>query len=453
MTTFDVLLRGGQVVDTDGIRHLDLALRNGKITARLTPNEPAEAAHIVRVGGRFLLPGLVDAHVHLREPGMTWKEDFASGTQAAIAGGVTTVLVMPTDEPWTVSAADFKAKRALAEGRIFCDVGLQVAVGRDRSELAELANLGATSFEIFTSDVPPDFLHASTADLQAAVEAVRAAGGMVAISPGDQSVLDAELARLTAGRSTAADFVRSRPGHAEAQGIARAILAAATAGAPVHIRQSNSRQGMAAYRRLRDLADVSIETSPQCLMFTASDYERLGPAAKASPPWRDAADREAVRAAVADGVIDIIVTDHAPHLMAEKLAQAEDFAAVPGGFPGVQTLLATLLMLVDDGLIGLSDLVRLAASRPAERFGLGSHKGRLQVGFDADVLVLDPDRPTVIRGSDQLSKAGYTPFEGLSTSFSLERVFLRGQEVPMHKMSGKTGFAGMAQGLVVMAER
>lgn len=453
MTAFDTLLRGGQVVDADGIQRLDLAFSNGSIAARLAPGEPAEATRVVRVGGKFLLPGLVDAHVHLREPGMVWKEDFARGTRAAIAGGVTTVLVMPTDDPWTTSAADFRAKRALAEGRIFCDVGLQVAVGRQHSGLAELARLGATSFEIFTSDVPADFLHTSTAEMQAAVEAVQAAGGMAAISPGDQSVLDAGLARLTPGRSTAADFARSRPGHAEAQGIARAILVAAQAGAPIHIRQSNSRQGMATFRRLRDLADVSIETSPQCLMFTASDYDRLGPAAKASPPWRDAADREAVRAAVADGIIDIIVTDHAPHLMTEKLAQAKDFAAVPGGFPGVQTLLATLLILVDDGLIGLSDLVRLAASRPAERFGLGSRKGRLQVGYDADVLVLEPSRPTTIRAADQLSKPGYTPFEGMSASFFLERVFLRGQDVSEHEVSGKSGLAGKARGLVVMAER
>jgi dihydroorotase-like cyclic amidohydrolase len=164
-------------------------------------------------------------------------------------------------------------------------------------------------------------------------------------------------------------------------------------------------------------------------MFTADDYVRLGPEAKASPPWRTPADREAVRAAVADGTVDMLVTDHAPHRHDEKSAHAGDFAAVPGGFPGVQTLLATLLALVDQGLIGLTDLVRLAATRPASRFGLGLRKGRLRPGFDADILVVDTARPFTVRRQDQLSKNDFTPFERLTVSASLERVFLRGQSV------------------------
>ena len=425
----DLVLRGGEIVDPGGIHPGDLGVRDGKVVARLRPGEAATARTEIEVEGKLLLPGLVDAHVHLREPGMTWKEDFASGTRAAIAGGVTTVLVMPTDDPWTTTAAELQAKRALAEGRIYADVGLQVAVGERHDELEELAALGAVSFEIFTADVPAPFLHADNAKLRGALAAVARAGGIAAVSPGDQSLLEVELARLTIGRSTASEFVHSRPAFGEALGIARAILAAASLDASVHIRQSNSLPGLEAYRRLRDLADVSIETSPQCLIFTSGDYDRLGPLAKASPPWRGEADRDAWRAALGEGLVDIVASDHAPHLPAEKLALADDFAAIPGGFPGVQTLLVTMLSLVAQGVLGLPDLVRVAATRPAERFGLGRRKGRLQPGFDADILVLDPHRSSTVRDDDQLSRPGFTPFAGLEVPFALERVYLRGREV------------------------
>jgi dihydroorotase len=426
---FDLILRGGTIVEPEAIQGNDVAITNGKIVALLARDEPAEAGAIVDVHTKHLMPGLVDAHVHFREPGMTWKEDFESGTRAAIAGGVTTALVMPTDDPWTVTADQFRTKTALAQRRLFSDVGLQVAVRRGCRDLADLAALGAVSFEIFTADVPEDFRHATLADLKSSIEAVQAVKGMAAVSPGNQSLLETELNRLSSGRSSAEDFVRSRAALAEADAIARIVLIAAAVDARVHIRQSNSLLGFTTYTRLRDLADVSIETSPQCLMFTAADYSNLGPQAKASPPWREEADRNSVRAALSSGLIDIVVSDHAPHVAHEKLAYAEDFAAIPGGFPGVQTLLGTLLSLVGEKLLSLQDVVRVAARRPAERFGLGSRKGRLQAGFDADILVVNSRRTSTIRQSEQLSKVDFTPFNGRQFPFALERVFLRGRQV------------------------
>lgn len=425
----DLVLRGARIVDPTGIVEADLALAKGRVAARLRPGEPATALAELDVADRLLLPGLVDAHVHFREPGLTWKEDFAAGTRAAIAGGVTTALVMPTDDPWTTDTATFAEKRALAEGRIHADIGLQVAVARPAPDLAPLVAAGAVSFEIFTADVPSGFLHEDVSALTAALGAVAAAGGMAAVSAGDQSLLAERLAGLVPGRSSAADFVRSRPPEAEAQGIARAVLAAAARAVPLHIRQCGAALGMATWRRLRDLADVSIETSPQCLFFTEADYARLGPLAKASPPWRDAADRDAWRAALGEGLVDIVASDHAPHARAEKLANADDFASLPGGFPGVATLLPALLALVAEGVLDLPGLVRVASTRPAERFGLGRRKGRLAGGFDADLLVLDPIRPTRIEHAAHGGNAGFTPFAGLEVAGAVERVFLRGRPV------------------------
>ena len=444
----DLVLRGGTVVARAGTARADVLVDGGIIAALLRPGEAADARESIDVTGRLLLPGLVDAHVHLREPGLTHKEDFATGTRAAIAGGVTTVLVMPTDDPWTETAVHFADKRRLAEGRIACDVGLQVSVGRDLRDLEALAARGAVSFELFTADVPEAFLHDTAPRLERAMAAVRDASGLAAVSPGNQALLTDRLARLHPGRSTPADYTATRPPLGEAIGIATALAVAASTGAAVHIRQTSAGSAIDVFRRLKSLADVSIETSPQCLLFTAEDYGRLGPLLKASPPLRSADDVALLHAALTDGTIDMVATDHAPHTMVEKMAVPDDFAAVPGGMPGVQTLLWAMLHLVDRRVIALADVARLCAESPAHRFGLGTRKGSIAQGLDADILVIDPHRSTTVRNVDQISKAGYTVLDGLTVPFHLERVLLQGREV-----LGPAGLSMAPSGRVLAAER
>jgi dihydroorotase len=420
---FDLVLRGGMLVEPSRLVPVDLAIRDGRVAAHLRPGMPAAAKAEFNVAGRILLPGLVDAHAHLREPGLTHKEDFATGTRAAAAGGVTTVLVMPTDEPWTDTPELLRAKSRLASGRLHVDVGLQVAVRRDATDLRDG---GAVSFEVFTADVPLEYRHDTVEALAAAVGRIAALGGVAGISPGDQSLLDA-AAGQDAGDIAA--YCASRPPLAEAAGIARAVVVAADRGGRVHIRQSNSALGLDTWRRLRDMADVSLETTVQCLLLTAERYRDLGAPIKASPPFRSEADRRALVGALRDGTIDMVATDHAPHSPAEKQAAYGRFADIPGGLPGLQTLLACMLHLVDRGDLGLPDLVRLCAFNPANRFGIGDRKGSLAVGHDADVLVLDPRSSSTITDAAQLSKAGATPFAGLTVPYRLDRVLLRGKAV------------------------
>ncbi len=424
MTTFDLLLRGGTLVDTSGLRPVDLAIRDGRIAAHLPRGATAEAARVLDVTGCLVLPGLVDAHAHLREPGLTHKEDLATGTAAAAAGGVTTVLVMPTDEPWTDTPDLLRAKGELARGRLRADVSFQVAVRRGAPGLRALKDAGAVSFELFTADVPERWRHDTLATLAASVAAVAAVDGLACVSPGDQSLLDAAPAGTDAGA-----YCASRPPLAEAAGIARAVLVAADRGARVHVRQSNSAAGLEAWRRLRGLADVTLETTVQCLLFTADRYADLGAAIKASPPFRAEADRAALLAAVRDGIVDVVATDHAGHAPAEKAARHPRFADIPGGMPGLQTLLPCMLHLVDRGDLALTDLVRVCAANPAARFGFGGRKGALTPGCDADVLVLDPRRSSTVADADQWSKAKFTPFAGLTIPYRLAHVVLRGQEV------------------------
>lgn len=424
---FDLLITGGTLINANGQICADIGIRNGRIAALLAPGDTAMARFFVDASGMQLLPGLVDAHAHLREPGLTQKEDFESGTRAAALGGVTTILDMPTDDPWTATAAQLSQKMASAAGRLNVDVGFQAVVSKSNRALDELLSLSPVSLELFTADVPEEFRFDSLDAVTEMLRRLAKAGPVIGISPGDQSILEASAGRSGKGISA---FLDSRPPLAEAGGIARAVLAAAETGAHVHVRQVNSKRGIEVWRRLRDLADVSVETTPQNLFFTADDYAgAAGADLKGSPPFRDREDVEALRHALSEGLITIMATDHAPHARAEKSATYPAFADIPGGMPGLQTLLFVMLDLVAEKLIDLSALVRLCAYNPARRFGLGRSKGSIAVGCDADILVVDLNRSTSISNADQATRAGYTPFDGRRTVGYLTDVFLRGERI------------------------
>jgi dihydroorotase len=421
------LISGGTVVNASGEALADIGIRDGRIAAMFAPGETVPARNFVDASGMQLLPGLVDAHAHLRDPGLTHKENFESGTHAAALGGVTTILDMPTDDPWTATAQQLSDKMELATGRLNVDVGFQAVISKTCYDLNALLALSPVSLELFTADVPADYRFD---DLDAVTQMLRRLSGseiMIGISPGDQSILEGSGQRNRDGSISA--FLESRPPLAEAGGIARAVLAAAETGARVHVRQVNSKLGVETWRRLRDMADVSIETTPQNLFFTADDYARAGARLKGSPPFRGADDLAALRQAVSDGMITVMATDHAPHSPAEKSKLYPSFAEIPGGMPGLQTLLAVMLQLVAEKLITLPDLVRMCAHNPAHRFGLGRSKGTIAVGRDADILIVDMNGAAVITDADQVSRAAYTPFHGRQTTGGLTDVFLRGERI------------------------
>jgi dihydroorotase len=422
---FDTLITGGIVVNASGQSRADIGIIDGRVAALLAPGDPARARSVIDASGKQVLPGLVDAHVHLREPGLTQKEDFESGTRAAALGGVTTILDMPTDDPWTATAQQLSDKMASAAGRIHVDVGFQAVVSTRCGSLDDLLALSPVSLELFTADVPVDYRFDSLNSVTKMLRRLAGVGPVIGVSPGDQSILEGSAGCDRAGDIPA--FLASRPPLAEAGGIARAVLAAAETGARVHVRQINSKLGIETWRRLHGMADVTVETTPQNLFFTSGDYETAGAKLKGSPPFRSHDDVAALRNAVSEGLITIMATDHAPHSPTEKSAIYGSFADIPGGMPGLQTLLAVMLDLVNEKLITLPDLVRMCAYNPASRFGLGRSKGSIAVGCDADILIVDMTSSTAITDAGQASRAAYTPFHGRRTAGRLTDVFLRGE--------------------------
>ncbi|WP_245469283.1 dihydroorotase family protein, partial [Mesorhizobium sp. M7A.F.Ca.MR.362.00.0.0] len=223
---FETLIRGATIVNAEGFERRDVGITDGRIAALVQPGETASARTVIDAAGTYLLPGLVDAHAHLREPGLTHKEDFFSGTHAAALGGVTTVLDMPTDEPWTATAEQLADKMTLTEARIHVDVGLQAVVSRNLSLIPRVLDLAPVSFELFTADVPDDFLFATSDAVAEALKAFAGSDTLIGISPGDQSILTGSTARDRSGNIAA--FQASRTPLAEANGIARALIAAAS---------------------------------------------------------------------------------------------------------------------------------------------------------------------------------------------------------------------------------
>jgi len=427
---FDLLIHGASLISPDGIAPQTLAIQDGKIAAVLAPGDVTDAREKIDATGKLVMPGLVDAHVHLREPGFEHKEDFASGTSAAAAGGVTTIMNMPTDKPWTATAADFEQKQGLLADRAFVDVALQAAVRPKNNDIAALADVGAISFEIFLAGGSPDFQVDDDNDLRNLLLAIKNVGGVAGITAGDPHLIAGLSEKIKAsGQRDIAAFNSVRPPASEIAGVERACAMSAETGARIHFRQISCGASVEVLKRFADGGIISSEVTPHNLMLTDQDAARLGPFGAVIPPLRSEAECASLRNALRVGAIDIVATDHAPHLVAEKERGRDDIWQVAPGLPGLQTFASIILELANRGDLTLQDMVRACAEKPARLFGLYPRKGALAVGSDADLIIVDQNSKTEITNDVQLSKAGWTPFAGLSTHGRIERVMLRGQTI------------------------
>ena len=425
----DTVVEGGMIAGPDALAPGSIAIQSGKVTGIHAPGERLQARERIDASGCIVLPGLVDAHVHFRDPGLTHKEDFASGTQAAAAGGVTTVMVMPTDKPMTTTPEFFEDKRRIAEGKAHVDFALQAGLGPDAGQVRALADLGAVSFELFLADLAPPMLVSTGEELLRCLQAVAATGRVAGISPGDDSIVAAHTDTSAVDRDgSRRAFIKSRPSVAEALGMARAFVVAAASGARIHIRQVSTAQSVDVLRRFKS-AGVSSEVTPHNLLLDRNEILKQGPVAKVAPPLRSQPDLLAVQSALREGLIDIVATDHAPHLPEEKALGDIDLWKAPGGFPGVQTFLPLMLKMVNDRLIDYPRLVLACCEMPARLFGLYPAKGALRPGSDADLVIVDPRVPFAIHNQDQLSRAKLTPFNGWQTPARPVLTMLRGEVV------------------------
>ncbi|GAB3411023.1 amidohydrolase family protein [Flindersiella endophytica] len=421
---YDLLVRSRRVVLPDGVRPATVAVSGGRIAAVLEHAARPSAAALVELGDEALLPGLVDTHVHVNEPGRTEWEGFATATRAAAAGGVTTIIDMPLNSlPPTVDVAGLEAKRAAATGQIHTDVGFWGgAVPGNLGKLGSLWDAGVFGFKCFTADSGvPEFPPVSPGQLKALLAEVAGFDGLVLVH-----AEAADELRPLEHAETFAEFVASRPASAEQRAISRLISALKATGARAHVLHLSAARALPELAAARaDGVRISVETCPHYLTLLAEEVPDGATEYKCCPPLRNLANRETLWAGLGSGDIDCVVSDHSPCLPALK---SGDFAAAWGGIASLQLGLPLVWTAARERGFPLSAVVEWMAARPASLAGV-PRKGRIAVGFDADLVAFDPDGSFTVDPSALFHRHPVTPYAGRQLTGVVRRTWLRGRVV------------------------
>lgn len=419
----DLLIVNGLI---NGTSEGGVAIAEGKIQAVGDVGTPA-AKEVIDAKGCLVMPGVIDTQVHFREPGAEHKEDLATGSEAAAVGGTTTVFEMPNTSPATITEEALNDKLDRARGRMRCHFAFFVgAAPENASRLANLESLpGTPGIKIFMGSSTGSLL----VDQEETLAEVLANGK-------HRCSVHAELeSRLRLRRETLFDPDLGPLQHAYLRDPEAALQAstlftklAHKAGRPVHILHISTADEVNFLSGLKAEGwDITMEVTPQHLMFAVPDDGRgLGPLTQMNPPIRDENHRLRLQKGLTAGKFDVFGSDHAPHLLEEKaLPYTGGHGGCPSGMPGVQTMLQACLSMVHRGWLTLPQLIAMACSRPAELFGIKG-KGRLEAGFDADVVVIDHRRLEPFRRDLVRSKCGWSPFEGIDLAPSPSWVIVNG---------------------------
>jgi len=418
--SFDLLIRGGMVATPNGIAPADVGVIAGHIAA-IGSLTGAGALEIFEARGLHVLPGVMDTQVHFREPGNEHKEDLATGSLAAILGGVTAVFEMPNTAPPTTTRAAIEDKLARANGRMHCDHAFYVgATPANIGALAELERLpGVCGVKAFLGSSTGTLLLSKEDDILAMLKAGKR---RVAVHSEDEDRMIARKHLAERGRPETHPVWRDA--EAARMSTERVLRLARQAGRRLHVLHITTGEEIPLLAGAKEFSTA--ETTPQHLTLSAPEcYERLGSYAQMNPPIRNESHRQALWAAVTEGVIDVIGSDHAPHTREEKDRVYPD---TPSGMPGVQTLATILLDHVNKGKLTLERFVDLTASGPQRIFGIAG-KGRVARGYDADFTVVDMGLSRKIENKWIASRCGWTPFDGMTTKGWPVATILRGNVV------------------------
>lgn len=418
--TFDMIVKGGTVVNHDGRGERDIGIRGGRIAA-IGALARDSAAEIVDAKGLHVLPGVIDTQVHFREPGLEHKEDLETGSRAAVMGGVTAVFEMPNTKPLTTSAEALADKLARARDRMFCDFAFYV--GGTRENIADIPALerleSAAGIKVFMGSSTGDLLVDDDASLSRIIGKI---SRRAAFHAEDEARLKERIPLRRPGDPTSHPVWRDE--QAALMATQRLVRLAEQHGRRVHVLHVSTAEEMTFLADHKDWA--SVEVTPHHLTLVAPEcYERLGTYAQMNPPVRDDRHRQAIWAAVANGVVDVLGSDHAAHTREEKDHAYPDSHS---GMTGVQTLVPVMLDHVNAGRLTLERFVDLTSHGPNRLFGIRG-KGRIAVGYDADLTILDLQRRATITNAWIQSRCGWTPYDGVSVQGWPIGTVVRGKRV------------------------
>ncbi|MFC3705360.1 dihydroorotase [Devosia honganensis] len=418
MAQYDTIFKNATLVNQDGEGEGDIAVSNGRIAALGTV--AGSAAQTIDCKGLHILPGVIDTQVHFREPGLTHKEDLETGSLGAVLGGVTGVFEMPNTNPLTTSRETFEEKIRLGTGRMHCDFAFYIGGTHDNvEELAALEKLpGCAGVKVFMGSSTGSLLVQDDAGVEAILRAI---SRRAAFHSEDEYMLEERKGLRVPGDPASHPVWRSP--EVALNSTRRLVELARKTGRRIHVLHISTRQEMDFLADHKDVA--SVEVTPHHLTLDESAYEGLGTYAQMNPPVRDRAHREGIWKGVANGVADILGSDHAPHTRAEKdVAYPQSHS----GMTGVQTLVPTMLDHVNAGRLSLQRFVDMTSHGPNRLFGI-ANKGRIAVGYDADLTIVDMKRRETITNAWIGSRAGWTPYDGVSVTGWPVGTIVRGHTV------------------------
>jgi dihydroorotase len=420
LQSFDLIIKNADILNHAGRGHADIGIKEGRFV-KFGDLRAHDADEIINAEGLLAIPGVIDTQVHFREPGLEWKEDLETGSQAAVMGGVVAVFEMPNTNPTTTDPDAFADKIARSKHRMHCDHAFYVGGTHENiKHLAELERLpGCCGVKVFMGASTGSLLIADDEGVRGVLAAVNR---RATFHSEDEYRLAERRPLARQGDWTSHDFVRDA--QSAIQSTHRLVKLARETGARIHVLHVTTAEEIDFLADHKDIATVEI--TPQHLTLVAPEaYERLQGMAQMNPPIRNQYHVDGLWRGIVQGVADVLGSDHAPHTREEK---AKPYPASPGGMPGVQTLLPIMLTHVAHGRLSLERLVDLTSAGAQRVFGV-ANKGRMAEGYDADLTLIDLKEKRIIRHQDQRSRVGWTPFDGFEAHGWPKMTIIRGKTV------------------------
>jgi len=456
MSGVDLVIQGGEIMTPGGKFQGAIGVEEGKI-AFISNGWAPKAKKTIEIEGKIVVPGFIDTHVHFRDPGVTYKEDFATGSMAAAAGGITFVVDMPNTKPPVNTAESFIKKLEVVRNKSLVDFALYGA-GTKMDEIPAILDAGATGIKLFMVTDPkagyphdPELFTGDDGVLYDTLKRVKAEGSFCAIHPGNQEIFVHESKKCwAAGTTRPKDFLAPYFGEnfiADDTAISTIIILASSAKTPTHILHVRSEKGFKMAKMAKEAGErISIEVNPKYMLLTEKDMERLGPLS--TPYGLSEKAQNILWQCLNAGEVDVLASDHAPHTKEEMEPGWKDIWSIPFGNPQLDHVITVMLSRVHEGGTSLETLIRTYSEMPAKLLGIYPRKGVIQIGSDADLTIIDLEATGTLSDKEVYTKVGWSPYNGWKFSGRPVMTIVRGRVVmDQGRVRGEQGWGQFIPGV------